>query len=1544
MSADRDADITEVDTCRICSAPAEEDQPLFYPCKCSGTIRYIHQDCLTTWLAHSKKRSCDVCKYEYGFTKVYKPDMPKRLPAELFLRKLSLQMAKIVITSLRLVMISVIWLAILPYLTLWVWRFYFWTGEALAYWVVGRELPDRTPPPLPAPTSTEENTQTQTPPPRLPWATFLPQDLGADIFKGQIITIAVVIVFLTIFLLREWIIQNARPGVFGDDEIPEAVAAAPDLAPAQEPAEARVPLQEQHMALREALQAAEMLVQQDLGIDAQIVPVEDLDLRDAFPDDQDPSDDDVEEDNDSMSIVSQHDVVSMSSSAETGEGQLEETNVPAPALEIDGTPTESLAATQHAEQDVSTNDQDPVPSASKASGSSGTIFGASTRLDADLSLPSSFAFSSPATGSESLTHLAESSLDGSRPAGSMIYSSQSTNVTQSQLQASVGDFHFTFPVPHSAPLQDEPLNVPLPDSPLEARPDPPRVASTDSVSTTSTSATRGAPRLIKPIPTAGPSKRMTSSTPAFKGTTEFDDFRFSFSSTPPTLSQSSSRPSSRPPLPPSTPGVDEPVSAIDSPHVALYRPPEDMSAVTGYFDDRSHAASSPGLATQVGHTVRPAEAEDEDEDEDEEMPYRALTPVELDEPMPALEAYDNAPERLVEAPPAQPAIEIIEDRAARQRVFADLEQRVAQMPRAPPIEEDDDDGEEDVQDAEPMGDDDMDGALEAIGMRGPIMSVFQNVFLMIFIIDLAIAVGIWMPFTMGKTTALLFLQPADVLALVRFPIIAVRIMTDPIVDGLLFLLNLLLRPLKWGIARVFPFALPVAKPVPVVPPPPKTGLNFTVLQDAVYHHWDRLVAHSRAAVDSSVPPPSPTNAVERIIFRLPAPSMQYLERVESRFTALGRAVRLFSHAFARRWQQLAIADGTSERAFAICLGYMVLCMVMGIYLGVLNAGAVRGAARALRNAVKQQLIVVKASGVALFIGLELLVFPTGCGVVLDIATLPLFESATLAGRIAFYDFAPLTAFFCHWLVGTIFMYQFALTLGACRAVMRPGAMWFIKDPQDASFSPIRDILDKRVLTQLRKLAVSAVMYTVVIVVAVGSVVYTIRYTPIFSGILPLRGNMREPLSEIPVDLLFLHLVMPPTVKRLTIGSWMKARLEVWWKYTARQLRLSSFMFDQLHADELQRESKALRPMRGPAATWTIPSDEHIYGRWLRVPKSDNIAFLHDQPVLIEVDRTGQAVRPRGQQVMAEQDEETRRAGRTPQQDYVIVHVPPFFGARCLLLVMLLWITAASITVTGTVGPILLGRWLLSTFAQKSHVHDGYSLVIGWYVFWGLWRIYRSQVRSWKPALAWVVNILCIGIGMGVIMPILVAVTLQMYVVLPLRLWWAPETVPVLRIAEDWALGLVLMKIGWQTWRLRARVPAQVPAEAARAEEAGEPDEVDRRMEDLGRAMEQIVRAGLTNPDALTATRTFIAPVCGGLVLVIGVPGAVVWALGRMYGAPVGGDDVLLSLVYPGIFCGTATVGLWRAGSQAAKKWLQGVRDDEFLVEMRLKNLEPAAAK
>lgn len=52
----------------------------------------------------------------------------------------------------------------------------------------------------------------------------------------------------------------------------------------------------------------------------------------------------------------------------------------------------------------------------------------------------------------------------------------------------------------------------------------------------------------------------------------------------------------------------------------------------------------------------------------------------------------------------------------------------------------------------------------------------------------------------------------------------------------------------------------------------------------------------------------------------------------------------------------------------------------------------------------------------------------------------------------------------------------------------------------------------------------------------------------------------------------------------------------------------------------------------------------------------------------------------------------------------------------------------------------------------------------------------------------------------------------------------------------------------------------------------------------------------------------------------------------------------MTVVYPGIFCGTSIVGLWRAASRAGRQWVQGVRDEEFLVERRLRNLESAGSR
>lgn len=80
---------TEEQTCRICRGEATPDDPLFYPCKCRGSIKYIHQGCLEEWLKHSgREPSCDICHQKYKFTTQYKENTPDRVPLRLILLKL----------------------------------------------------------------------------------------------------------------------------------------------------------------------------------------------------------------------------------------------------------------------------------------------------------------------------------------------------------------------------------------------------------------------------------------------------------------------------------------------------------------------------------------------------------------------------------------------------------------------------------------------------------------------------------------------------------------------------------------------------------------------------------------------------------------------------------------------------------------------------------------------------------------------------------------------------------------------------------------------------------------------------------------------------------------------------------------------------------------------------------------------------------------------------------------------------------------------------------------------------------------------------------------------------------------------------------------------------------------------------------------------------------------------------------------------------------------------------------------------------------------
>lgn len=54
-----DDDEEEGDACRLCRAGAAADRPLFHPCRCKGSIRHVHQDCLLDWLRRRPPRALD---------------------------------------------------------------------------------------------------------------------------------------------------------------------------------------------------------------------------------------------------------------------------------------------------------------------------------------------------------------------------------------------------------------------------------------------------------------------------------------------------------------------------------------------------------------------------------------------------------------------------------------------------------------------------------------------------------------------------------------------------------------------------------------------------------------------------------------------------------------------------------------------------------------------------------------------------------------------------------------------------------------------------------------------------------------------------------------------------------------------------------------------------------------------------------------------------------------------------------------------------------------------------------------------------------------------------------------------------------------------------------------------------------------------------------------------------------------------------------------------------------------------------------------------
>ncbi|CAN0498058.1 unnamed protein product, partial [Discosporangium mesarthrocarpum] len=68
------------------------ERPLFFPCKCRGSIKHVHQDCLVEWLRSrsggpgagagagaAAPQRCELCREVFVFTARYQDGTPSYL-------------------------------------------------------------------------------------------------------------------------------------------------------------------------------------------------------------------------------------------------------------------------------------------------------------------------------------------------------------------------------------------------------------------------------------------------------------------------------------------------------------------------------------------------------------------------------------------------------------------------------------------------------------------------------------------------------------------------------------------------------------------------------------------------------------------------------------------------------------------------------------------------------------------------------------------------------------------------------------------------------------------------------------------------------------------------------------------------------------------------------------------------------------------------------------------------------------------------------------------------------------------------------------------------------------------------------------------------------------------------------------------------------------------------------------------------------------------------------------------------------------------------
>uniref|UniRef100_A0A8C7VHX0 E3 ubiquitin-protein ligase MARCHF6 n=1 Tax=Oncorhynchus mykiss TaxID=8022 RepID=A0A8C7VHX0_ONCMY len=232
----------EGDICRVCRSEGTLDKPLYHPCVCTGSIKFIHQECLVQWLKHSRKEYCELCKHRFAFTPIYSPDMPSRLPVQDIFAGLLTSVGTAIRYWFHYTLVAFAWLGVVPLTACRIYKCLF-TGSVSSLLT-------------------------------LPLDMLSTENLLADCLQGCFVVTCTLCAFISLVWLREQIVHGGAPQWLEQNQ------QQPQHAPAPQPNEAPAPGQG---AAENQPAAAELPADNGPAAevpDIQMDPAEDMELED----------------------------------------------------------------------------------------------------------------------------------------------------------------------------------------------------------------------------------------------------------------------------------------------------------------------------------------------------------------------------------------------------------------------------------------------------------------------------------------------------------------------------------------------------------------------------------------------------------------------------------------------------------------------------------------------------------------------------------------------------------------------------------------------------------------------------------------------------------------------------------------------------------------------------------------------------------------------------------------------------------------------------------------------------------------------------------------------------------------------------------------------------------------------------------------------------------------------------------------------------------------------------------------------------------------